>query len=149
MAGALVYWTPWPRLAKGRTEGEAMQRISSELMAACKAKLLATKQDLLNRARSSKREFELRDGRGALGGDEADQTMMIVAENEFRSGQRRIKEQLLEIELALARIERGAFGTCEETEETIEPERLMALPWTRVSIEGAELREAMQKRYAF
>ena len=35
-----------------------------------------------------------------------------------------------------------------ETEEEIEPERLRALPWTRLSIEGAEIRESMTKRYA-
>ena len=40
------------------------------------------------------------------------------------------------------------FGICEETEEVIEPERLRAIPWTRLSIEGAEIRESVNKRYA-
>ena len=39
-------------------------------------------------------------------------------------------------------------GTVEETEELIEPERLRAIPWTRLSIEGAEIRESLTKRYA-
>ena len=105
------------------------------------------KRELLNRSRVMIREFEGLD-RGSNSGDEADQTMMIMAENEFLSNQRRVKEMILEVEFALARIEAGTYGLCEETEEIIETERLLALPWTRVSIEGAELREAMQKRFA-
>ena len=45
-------------------------------------------------------------------------------------------------------MEQGIFGICEETEEQIEIERLLALPWTRLSIEGAEIREAVRKRFA-
>jgi DnaK suppressor protein len=53
----------------------------------------------------------------------------------------------LEIESALARIERGSYGVCEETDEPIEIERLRAIPWTRLSIEGSEIREALSRRY--
>jgi DnaK suppressor protein len=60
----------------------------------------------------------------------------------------RLRSQLIEIESALARIENGSFGVCEETEEYIEPERLRAIPWTRLSIEGAEIRESVNKKYA-
>jgi DnaK suppressor protein len=35
-----------------------------------------------------------------------------------------------------------------KTEESIEPDRLKAIPWTRLSIEGAEIRESLNKRYA-
>jgi DnaK suppressor protein len=51
---------------------------------------------------------------------------------------------LIEIEFALARIENGQYGVCEETEEFIEHERLLAIPWTRFSIEGAEIRESSE-----
>ena len=71
-----------------------------------------------------------------------------MAENDFLSSQERLTEQLLEIEMALSRIESGRYGICEETEEPIEHERLRALPWTRLSIEGAEIREALRRRYA-
>lgn len=124
-----------------------MGQISDTLIAQCRTRLLEMKRELLNRARSSMREFESMD-RGSNAGDEADQTMLLMAENEFLTNQRRVKELLLEVEFALARIESGTFGICEETEEPIEVERLLALPWTRVSIEGAELREAMEKRFA-
>jgi len=54
----------------------------------------------------------------------------------------------MEIEMALGRIENGTYGICEETEEPIETDRLLAIPWTRLSIEGAELRESLGRRYA-
>lgn len=133
---------------EGPHEGEKMDAtklsVSDGLIAECKTRLLQAKADLLMRARSTKEEFHSFD----RGGDEADQSMSLLAENEFLTKQERIKHQLLEIELALARIEAGRFGICEETEEPIEAERLRAIPWTRVSIEGAEIREALQKRFA-
>lgn len=118
--------------------------VSEGLVAECKTRLLQAKTDLLMRARSTQAEFAKFD----RGNDEADQSMAHMAEHEFLTKQERIKIQLLEIELALAKIEEGRYGICEETDEPIEPERLRALPWTRVSIEGAEIREALQKRFA-
>jgi DnaK suppressor protein len=95
----------------------------------------------------------VKEARGKLdqferGGDEADQTMRILAEQEVMSQTDRLRSQLLEIESALGRIENGSYGFCEETEEPIETERLKAIPWTRLSIEGAEIRESVDKRYA-
>ena len=107
--------------------------------------LLAAKTDILNRVRNSRQEFATLD---KAGGDEADQTMTLMAENDFLTAQSRMKELLLEIEFALARIQSGRFGICEETEEQIEIERLKALPWTRLSIEGAEIRESARRRFA-
>jgi DnaK suppressor protein len=82
------------------------------------------------------------------GGDEGDQSMAALAETDFLNSQDRLRKQILEIELALSRIERGVFGICEETEEAIEIERLLAIPWTRLSIEGAEIQDTMSKRFA-
>jgi DnaK suppressor protein len=102
--------------------------------------------DILNRFRDARNN--LMNSEDNRGGDEADQTMRIIAEGEYLSQQERLRERLAEIEAALARIEGGSFGLCEETEELIETERLLAIPWTRLSIEGAEIREAANKRYA-
>jgi 3-hydroxyacyl-CoA dehydrogenase/enoyl-CoA hydratase/3-hydroxybutyryl-CoA epimerase len=52
-----------------------------------------------------------------------------------------------EIDEALARMEGGVYGICEETGDEIEEKRLQAIPWTRLSLEGAEVREREQKRY--
>ncbi len=118
--------------------------LSEKLISECREKLLQMKREILNRVRTSKYEFQSLD----KGSDEADQSMAVLAENDFLSSQARLKEQLMEIEFALARISNGTFGICEETEERIEVERLRALPWTRVSIEGAEIREALRRKFA-
>lgn len=121
------------------------QFINSNTIAEIKRRLLLHKADLINRLRLH--SMEIKSGFD-LSGDEIDQTNAVMTENTILSFQQKIREQLMEIESALGRIEQGTFGICEETEEPIEIERLMALPWTRLSIEGAELREAVRKRFA-
>lgn len=126
---------------KGGTE---MSKLSESLIRQCKQKLLEAKAEILNRVRDNRQEIFS----GDTGGDEADQTLRLLAESEALSIQERLRTRLLEIETALARISDGSYGVCDETEETIEPDRLLAIPWTRLSIEGAEIREAVSKRYA-
>jgi len=121
-----------------------MAQISEVLVKECKSKLLQTKAELLNRVKEARSEFTNDD----KGGDEADQTVRVLAEAEMLSQNERLRSQLLEIESALGRIQNGTYGICEETEEFIEPERLRAIPWTRLSIEGAEIRESVNKRFA-
>ena len=127
-----------------KSDGFKSTRISEKLVGECKAKLLQTKSDLLNRVKETKMNFDTED----RGGDEADQTVRVLAEQEFLNMTDRLRSQLMEIESALGRIENGTFGYCEETEEVIEAERLRAIPWTRLSIEGAEIRESVNKRFA-
>lgn len=119
-------------------------QISDKLVGECRQKLVQAKADILNRVKEARSTLDNED----KGGDEADQTVRVLAEAEFLNMHERLRNQLFEIESALGRIEAGTFGFCEETEEPIEPERLRAIPWTRLSIEGAEIRESMNKRYA-
>lgn len=121
-----------------------MSSADASLIEECKRRLLTAKMDLLNRVKDARRDLHFED----KGGDEADQTVRVLAEAETLTLHERLRSQLLEIELALSRIESGTYGVCEETEERIERERLLAIPWTRLSIEGAEIRESMKKRYA-
>ena len=121
-----------------------MSKITEKVIKDCRDKLLKSKMDLLNRVKEAREKLDL----GEKGGDEADQTMRLLAEQEMLNLNDRLRSQLYEIESALGRIENGSFGTCEETEEIIEVERLRAIPWTRLSIEGAEIRESVNKRYA-
>lgn len=118
--------------------------INDALIKKCREKLIDTKTEILNRVESTRLQLNNED----RGGDEADQTVRTLAEGEILAMHERMRGQLVEIEMALGRIESGAYGICEETEENIEPERLLAIPWTRLSIEGAEIRESMKKRFA-
>lgn len=120
--------------------------LNKSVIEKCGKKLLQTKEEILNRIRDAR--ADLSNSQESKGGDEGDQTVRALAEIEFLSMNERFRSQLVEIEMALGRIESGTYGFCEETEEYIEPERLFAIPWTRLSIEGAEIRESVQKRYA-
>jgi DnaK suppressor protein len=112
--------------------------VKPEILEICRRKLITLKQDLLNRSRDLRAQFAMND---KSTGDEIDQSVAFLAEHNFLVSQDRIRFQLAEIEMALARIEKGKFGLCEETNEPIEPDRLLAIPYTRLSVEGAELRE--------
>lgn len=120
--------------------------LSKTLVERCKKALLEAKADILNRVQNVRQD--LHSSEDGKQGDEGDQTVRALAESEALSNNERLRTQLLEIEMALSRIESGTYGVCEETEEAIESDRLLAIPWTRLSIEGAEIRESMMKRYA-
>ena len=122
-----------------------MSHLTPELIISCKEKLIETKADILNRLKFTYSDYQSRDKGG---GDEADMINNMLAEKEFLRQQDRLRGRLLEIEVALSKISSGTYGFCEETEEPISKDRLLAIPWTRLSIEGAEMREEMSKRYA-
>lgn len=119
--------------------------VSKNTAEICKQKLSAFKADLLNQLNNIKTEFNLVD---KSRGDESDLAVAHQEEHNFLITQSRLKSQLLEIEFALSRIEQGTYGICDETYEPIETERLLAIPWTRYSIEGAEIQEALTKNSA-
>lgn len=121
-----------------------MGHLTKDQLLTCKEKLVQTKADILNRVRQNYIDYRSRD----RGGDETDLAVDMLAEGEFLTSQERLQRMLLEIELALAKIETGRYGFCEETEEPIEVQRLYAIPWTRLSVEGAEIREDVTKRFA-
>lgn len=121
------------------------RRLDQDVIEQCRLKLLALKQDVLNRVMTAQFEFSQHE-KGI--GDEGDQTMAQIAEDQFLVSQERARRQLFEIESALARIQLGQFGICEETQEPIERERILAIPYTRLSIEGAEIRETSDRKFA-
>lgn len=118
--------------------------IEQKIVIECKKRLLILKAELLNHAKQLRRELLQND---SASGDEADQSVAHLTEHNFLIAQDRLRNRLFEIEQALARIETGQFGLCEETQEPIESERLLAIPYTRLSIEGAEIREAFNRRF--
>ncbi|MCK6596603.1 MAG: TraR/DksA family transcriptional regulator [Bdellovibrionaceae bacterium] len=120
-------------------------RLNQEIIGECRKKLLLVKQELLTRMRISATRFKENNKNI---GDEIDQSVAQLEEYNILINQERIRTQLLEVEFALSRIEKGEFGICEETQEPIEVQRLLTIPWTRLSIEGAELRERYKKHYA-
>lgn len=120
-------------------------QINKELVVECRKKLVLAKQDILNRMKLSAERFKENNKNV---GDEIDQSVAQLEEYNLLINQERLRFQLSEIEFALGRIEKNLFGVCEETMEPIEEQRLLSIPWTRLSIEGAEIREKYKNHFA-
>ena len=114
---------------------------SAQVLKSCKERLLSEKEEVLNTLKVNGRPPESEDTVGDFG----DQNVRAINEHQWLLFQNRLRKQLLEIESALHRLESGTYGICEETEQLIEKERILALPWTRLSLEGAKLRESLQR----
>lgn len=116
-------------------------KFSAQILKSCKERLLSEKEEVLNTLKVNGKPPENED----TGGDFGDQNMRAINEHQWLLFQNRLRKQLLEVESALHRLESGEYGICEETEQLIEQERILALPWTRLSLEGAKLRESLQR----
>jgi DnaK suppressor protein len=123
------------KISKEQTE------FSSQVLKACKERLLSEKEEVLNTLKVNGRPPESEDTVGDFG----DQNVRAINEHQWLLFQNRLRKQLFEVESALHRLESGTYGICEETEQLIEKERILALPWTRLSLEGAKLRESLQR----
>ncbi len=51
-----------------------------------------------------------------------------------------VQQTLREIDAALARMDDGTYGMCEDCGKPIAPERLAAIPWTRFCVEDQRRR---------
>jgi DnaK suppressor protein len=114
-----------------------------QFVAECKRRLLKARQDRLNGMRELEPTLK-----SEVTGDEGDMAQTLTDQHTALTRREKMVYELREIAEALGRIENGGFGVCEETEEPIERQRLLALPWTRLSLIGAEIRESRQKRFA-
>ena len=112
----------------------------------CRIKLLEHKEFIINQLKTLQTDFNLIE---KSRGYESDLSFAHQEEHQFLVTQNRVKRQLIEIEYALSRIENKNFGFCEITGEPIERSRLLALPWTRYSVEGAEIFEAQNRKGSF
>ena len=78
------------------------------------------------------------------GSREGDQTDHASAESEREfmvQNRERVQMLLRQTERALARIENGTYGYCDDTGEPIDLKRLMAQPATSLSVSAQEARE--------
>lgn len=119
----------------------ATARLSDDKLQLFKHKLLSEKEVLLNTLKVNGRPPKQEETTGDIG----DQNTRAIQEQQWHLFQQRLRRQLLEVESALHRLESGQYGICEETEQPIEINRLLSIPWTRLSIEGAKLRESLQR----
>jgi DnaK suppressor protein len=125
-----------------RGEGSFMGHKRQKLFDECRMKLLKVRQETMNGLQALNPSLATE-----MVGDEADLASAHISQTQALNQRDKFLAKIKEVDEALARLENGTYGVCEETEEPIEDKRLVAIPWTRLSLEGAEVREREQKRY--
>ena len=108
--------------------------------------LLEEKQRILNNSQNA-----LKNDMALSTDDLADETDLTVSEmnqNLMFKLRERERQLLSKIEQALAKMDEGSFGTCEDCEEPIEPRRLEARPVSTLCIACKEREEHREKIYA-
>lgn len=108
----------------------------------CRVKLLKVREETLNGLKALNPSLATE-----MVGDEADLASAHISQTQALNQRDKLLAKIKEIDEALSRMENQSYGVCEETGEPIEEKRLQAIPWTRLSLEGAEVREREQKRY--
>lgn len=130
-------------LHNGRRGGlGVMSQKRKKLYEDCKVKLLKFREETLNGLKALNPSLATE-----MVGDEADLASAHISQTQALNQRDKLLAKIKEIDESLERLENGTYGICEETGEEIEEKRLMAIPWTRLSLEGAEVREREQKRY--
>lgn len=107
-----------------------------------RARLIAWKRDLLLEGKSALTQLQVNADNQADDIDRA--ATQTERELALRAGERR-NNLLRKIEQALARIEDGSYGYCEETGEPIGLRRLEARPIATLSIEAQEKHERRER----
>ena len=107
-------------------------------------KLLAWKDEIIRQTRETLVGLHEESTQHADLADRATSETDRALELRARDRQRKL---VAKIDAALARIEDGSYGYCEETGEPIGVPRLIARPMTTLSIEAQERRERVQKLY--
>lgn len=90
---------------------------------------------------ASEHEQESRSGPDRGGTDAGDVARELTEHDMLMAELAQEQTELTEVEAALERIRRGTYGFCEATGQPIAAARLRAVPWTRLSLAAAALRE--------
>ena len=120
--------------------------MDSKLLIKYKKSLLEEKERLLNNSKHALKH-ELAVSPDDLP-DETDLAASEINQNLIFKLRDRERQLLAKIDEALARMEDGTFGTCQECEEPIEPRRLEARPVSTLCISCKEKQEHREKIYA-
>jgi len=121
------------------------ETFSKDFIDTQKEKLLNMRRDLLNKIRGNAYD-EIRVSSDEVIED-GDQAQTYLNQNLNFGLRERDLKKLRMVEIALAKIEDGSYGICEETDEPIGKKRLEKMPWTRLSIQAAEQEERERSQF--
>jgi DnaK suppressor protein len=109
-----------------------------------RAKLLAWKEDILKEARDTLQHLQDENQNHPDIADRASSETDRAIELRARDRQRKL---IAKIDAAIARIDDGTYGYCEETGEPISLKRLEARPIATLSVEAQERHERRERVY--
>ncbi|UTD28470.1 RNA polymerase-binding protein DksA [Bradyrhizobium sp. WD16] len=109
-----------------------------------RAKLLAWKEEILKEAKTTLQQLQDENVNHPDLTDRASSETDRAIELRARDRQRKL---ISKIDAALARIDDGSYGYCEETGEPISLKRLEARPIATLSVEAQERHEKREKVY--
>ena len=109
-----------------------------------RAKLLAWKEEILREAKTTLQQLQEENVNHPDLADRASSETDRAIELRARDRQRKL---ISKIDAALARIDDGTYGYCEETGEPISLKRLEARPIATLSIDAQERHERKEKVY--
>lgn len=107
-------------------------------------RLLAWREDILKEAKETLQHLQDENQNHPDLADRASSETDRAIELRARDRQRKV---ISKIDAALARIDDGTYGYCEETGEPIGLQRLLARPTATLSLEAQQRRELRQKLY--
>lgn len=130
---------------KTQTQKEKVGKPSRKFLEKQKKTLLSLKMKIINHIKTMPKDDIQVSVNEII--EEVDHAQTYLNQNVSFGLRERELFRLREIEAALARIEDGTYGICEETDEPIGQKRLEKMPWTRLSIDAAENEEREQAQY--
>lgn len=122
-----------------------MTKAKKEKLAAVEEKLREEREELLGQiAELERRSDNGKEPESSEGGDPADVGSETLGREQDLSLARDLKDVVTQVEDALARIEKGTYGTCESCGQTIPAARLKALPYATLCV---DCKRAEVRRY--
>jgi DnaK suppressor protein len=118
-------------------QGKIFDKMKKKFLEMIKENLLAEKTSLKTKHYHDDIDMD---------GDETDEIQAKILANVSKQLSTRDNVKLFQIEQALARIDQGEFGSCEECEEEIGEKRLQFNPCFTTCISCAEAREIDKQR---
>ena len=133
------------RLPKGYTPSEDEKFMNAKQQEYFRQKLLAWKADIIDQTRDT---VEFLQHENVSHPDPAD-TAAANADRQLELRTRdRLRKLVSQIDKALANIENGSYGYCQETGDPIRLKRLDARPIAKLSLEAQEMHERDERTKA-
>lgn len=111
------------------------QDLDRQKLASLREQLENRREDLVSRRQTAARS---REQLGARESEPEEQAQAATRGRALHSMDQQSREELWEIDAALARIDLGSYGLCSDCGQTITTRRLQAVPWTRYCMGCAE-----------